>query len=177
MKLNIIPYLIIVFSGILFQSCIHKSNRKDKIIEMVGMKEYTRIMNMSAIDFDQSEDGFRKHWRNYDLIRLIIPEFIEVNQVPEDETKLMHWHLGQMHASNDHTAEAIAEMKLSYNGNNITWDSYVKGTIAFLEKDKPALLESITALRNQENKMNIQILEHMLDHFEMSYKDASQSQR
>lgn len=178
-KLNemnkIINLLVLLAITIVFTNCNSTSNNKTVIIDIVGSEEYNRLMSMPSFDFDQSEDGFRKHWRNYDLIKLVIPEYIKVNKVPDEETKLMHWHLGQMHASNDQVQDALSEMKLSFRGNDKTWDSYVKGTIAFIEKDKTSLNNAIDTLKSQDNQMNLQILEHMLKHFGKSYKEASNS--
>ncbi len=174
MKRICILHLSVYLFTLITLSCAQEKN-KEKITTILNTEEYTRLMTMTPYDFDQAEDGFRKHWRNYELIRLLIPEYIEVNQLSANESGNLHWHLGQMHASNDNTEEAIAEMKLSYRGDHVTWDSYVKGTIAFLEKDRTSLLQALDTLRKQENQMNIQILENMIKNFGKTYKEASNS--
>ena len=142
------------------------------MVNSVGEEEYDRLMNLSMDDFDQSPDGFRKHSADYDLIKYLIPEYIEFNALSKGESRNLHWHLGQMYAINNNSDAAIEEMKQSYVDGSKTWECYVNGTIAFLQKDKAALMESLEALSQQENQMNIEFLEKFVTNFEASYKEA-----
>ena len=63
-------------------------------------------------------------------------------------------------------------MNLAYEGGSLTWQSYVKGTIAFLERDKSTLEESIRTIAEQENQMNIEILEKLLKYYDRPYAEA-----
>jgi hypothetical protein len=145
---------------------------RSKIVEEIGSEEYTRIMNLSLDDFDQSSEGFRQYSGNYELTCLLIPEYISVNKLSAGQSRNLHWHLGQVHAFNNNYEDAISEMKQSYTGGSLTWASYVTGTIAFLEKDEAALKEALRVLGEQENQMNIEILEKFVKYFDKSYAEA-----
>jgi len=146
--------------------------RRAGIVEKLGEEGYYRLMQLSLEDFDQSSTGFRSHSGDYDLICLLIPEYIEVNGLPEAQSRNLRWHLGQIHAFNDNNKDAVAEMEKSYAGGSESWKSYVRGTIAFLEGDKPALKQALETLAEQEYQMNIDVLERLLEHFDGSYFDA-----
>ena len=163
------PILLFLMSFIIF-SCTKES--KGLILEHLNEEEYNRLMSMPSFDFDQSAEGFRKYSSNYELTCLLVPEFIKVNQLTDREAGNLHWHLGQIHAFKGNKEAAISEMNQSYRGDFATWDSYVKGSIAFLEKDKASLQEALDTLRNQENQMNIEFLEKFVTHFNKSYAEA-----
>ncbi len=163
--------LILVFLSSLVMFSCSKEN-KDLILEHLNEEEYNRLMSMPSFDFDQSADGFRKYSNNYELTCLLVPEFIKVNKLSDREAGNLHWHLGQIHAFKGEKDAAISEMKQSYRGDFVTWDSYVKGSIAFLENDKASLQEALDTLRNQENQMNIEFLEKFITHFDKSYAEA-----
>ena len=63
-------------------------------------------------------------------------------------------------------------MNQSYDGGLLFWECYVKGTIAFLQQDKPTLVEALETLRKQENQMNIEFLEKFERHFGEPYWKA-----
>ena len=144
----------------------------DSISKITGVGEYYRLMDLSLDDFDQSWEGFRKHSDNYELVSLIIPEYLEVNGISGARSRNLHWHLGQIHAFNGNYESAIKEMKQSFEGGSPTWAAYVSGSIAFLERDKAALEEALGQLESQENQMNIEILRSFVRNFEMSYAEA-----
>ena len=151
-----------------------KKQEKDKsaIIKILGTGEYERLMGLSVHEFDQTSEGFRQYSGNYELVSLIIPEYIGVNGLSLRESRNLHWHMGQIHAFNGYSEDAIREMKQSFEGGTVTWSCYVNGTIAFLEKDKASLLEALVTLKEQENQMNIEILERFLKYFDASYAEA-----
>jgi hypothetical protein len=173
MTLKQLILTLILLNLLVISGCSRTS--KEKITEIIGEDEYSRLMNMSAYDFDQSPDGFRQYSDDYYLISFLIPEYISVNQVSEGKSRNMHWHMGQMHAFYGNYEKAIIEMKQSYSGGTVSWANYVSGSIAFLEKDRVALLESMIALKEQENQMNIEILEKFLNNFDKSYNEAYNS--
>ena len=175
--LKILQILLITIS---LTSCGYPQGNKDSqngnkaIIEKaIGAKEYTRLMGLSLDDFDQSNIGFRQYTDNYELICLIIPEYINISKISINQSANLHWHLGQMHAFNQNIEKAIAEMEQSnLDSKPIYWKCYVEGTIAFLKKDKPKLLESLETLRQQDNQMNIRFLEKFVKYFDKSYREA-----
>ena len=146
---------IIFITCIAILSC--SPGHKTEIVNAIGQDEYARLMTSSIDLFDQSSEGFRQYSDNYALVSLLIPEYIEVNQLSDEESRNLHWHMGQIHAFNGYEQEAIAEMKQSYAGGSITWKCYVDGSIAFLQQD---------------NQMNIEILEKFVKYFDKSYMEA-----
>lgn len=160
-----------ILSAFTILSC-YSPTKEQLIIEKIGATEYSQLMTLSLDDFDQSEKGFRQYSNDYELVSLLIPEYIEVNQLVPRQSRNLHWHLGQIHAFNDNAQAAILEMQQSYIGDHPTWDSYVKGSIAFLKKDKPKLLEALETLRQQDNQMNLEFLEKFVKHFDKSYAEA-----
>jgi len=61
------------------------------------------------------------------------------------------------------------------NSSPIFWKCYVEGSIAFLEKDKPKLLEALELLKKQDNQMNIEFLEKFLKYCDKPYKEVYSS--
>jgi len=146
---------------------------RETIERCVGDQEYTRLMHLSLDDFDQSFEGFRKYSDNYELLCLLIPEYIQVQDLSIYEAANLHWHLGQIHAFEGNVAKAIGEMQQSnLETSPIFWKCYVEGSIAFLEHDKPKLMQSLALLREQENQMNIEFLEKFVRHFDKPYWEA-----
>jgi len=170
MKSRIVLPLIIS----LFSICAvwGAGDRTAEIKAILGVDEYAALMQLSLDEFDQTPAGFRQYTGNYELVRLVIPEYIAVNELDDRQSRNLHWHLGQIHAFNKHPKEAIAEMKQSYEGGSVTWASYVKGSIAFLEKDMESLKAALATLEAQENQMNIQFLRKFIVHFNKSYSEA-----
>lgn len=148
-----------------------RPDRKAAIEKIVGAAEYNRLMGLSKYDFDQSANGFRQYSDNYELLRLLLPEYLAVNELSESQQSGLHWHLGQIHALNDNVEEAIAEMKQATYGP-LFWKCYVEGSIAFLERDKAKLIESLELLKKQDNQMNIEFLEKFVKYFDRSYREA-----
>ncbi len=168
--------IIMVTAGLSLYSQSGNNDIQENRVEIektIGAKEYTRLMELSIDEFDQSNVGFRLYSDNYALICLLIPEYIYLNNLSVYEAANLHWHLGQMHAFNDNIEKAINEMELSVTElSSIYWKCYVEGTIAFLNKDKTRLTESLETLKKQENQMNIEFLEKFVTHFNEQYWDA-----
>ena len=162
--------LLTTFFSLLLLSCT--LNQQKQVVEQIGQDEYNRIMSLSLDDFDQSYEGFRQYGDQYDLVSMIIPEYIRVNKLNDRESRNLHWHLGQIHAFNDNYVDAIKEMRQSYSGGSKSWECYVSGSIAFLERDKEALKSALEILSQQENQMNIEFLEKFVKYFDQSYFDA-----
>ena len=170
MKTQFTISIFIALCAFTFLSC--QQGNKAKISEIIGEEEYTRLMALSLDGFDQSAEGFRQYSDNYELMCLLIPEYIVVNELPASHSRNLHWHLGQIHAFNDNYEAAITEMKQAFEGGSLTWACYINGSIAFLEKDKAALQEALETLQKQDNQMNIEILEKFVKYFDRSYAEA-----
>jgi hypothetical protein len=168
-RIIILTSLLISF---LFSASVEAQD-KDKIISIIGTEEYQRQMSLSLDDFDQSYEGFRQYSDDYNLVKILIPEYIAVNNLSASVSTTLHWHLGQIHAFNGEYVKAINEMKQSkFDGSPVYWNCYVDGSIAFLERDKNALEENLRILEQQENQMNIEFLEKFVKYFDKPYWEA-----
>ena len=109
---------------------------------------------MLALDLDSFDQDFDGGWRKVaedgdcvlvaaDLIR----DYIDHH---ESEARLLIFHEGQMRARGGQTARAIELLRdtKEREGENVYfgWNEYVDATIAFLEKDRNALLAAREAL-------------------------------
>jgi len=148
------------------------AGHKAEIVKVLGEEEYTRLMGLTLDDFDQSYDGFRQYSDDYELVSMLIPEYISENRLTAIQSRNLHWHLGQIHAFNQNYQDAVREMKQSYEGGSTTWRCYVDGSIAFLERDRVALQRALNTLSEQENQMNLEVLEKLLKYFDRSYLEA-----
>ncbi len=170
LKQTLLQYTILVILGFILNSC--QESDKDIIVKSIGESEYERIINLTIDEFDQSSVGFRQYANQYELINLIIPHFITKNSISDKEARNLHWYLGQIHAFNNNYEDAISEMQQSYLEGSISWNCSVRGTKAFLEKDKETLQKSLDTLGQQENIMNIEFLDKFVEHFDKSYRSA-----
>nr|WP_321232743.1 hypothetical protein [uncultured Psychroserpens sp.] len=167
---NQLTTLTLILIAFLIIAC--DRNEKLLIVDSIRIGEYNRLMSLPLDEFDQSSQGFRKHSGDYELVRMLIPEYIKVNKLTSTQSRNLRWHLGQLHAFRENYKAAIAEWEQAYEGGSKTWECYVTGSIAFLEKDKPKLREAIQVLKRQDNQMNLSILERFLKHFNASYTKA-----
>jgi hypothetical protein len=141
-------------------------------------------MSLAYDDFDQSEGkGFRAlasvgcEKQAADLI----VEYIRVNQASQSS---LRWHVAQLRASSGESTEAIrfARSVLNENedlaANPLRWNDYVLATIAFLEKDKPALLTHRDNVAKGKadyfgNELNLRLLDSLVKYFDKDYAYAT----
>lgn len=96
------------------------------------------------------------------------------------QARVLYWHAGQVYAALSQTELAVARFKKSYNSNEknddkLKWNSYVKGSIAFLEHDFKALIVARDELRKADKiqpNPNLKFLEAFVRCFNKSYKEA-----
>lgn len=110
------------------------------------------MMTLSQQAFDQDMTG---GWRELlmrgceaeaaDLIR----DWRETNK-PERNASILYWHEGQLRADLGQSAAAIAlferSRKTVEEDRGMGWNLYVDGSIAFLQRDRPAFDKSHAAL-------------------------------
>ena len=161
-----------VFSLLVLMAFSCDGDDKNKLLEILGVEKHDQLMKLSLDEFDQSPFGFRKYAGDYDLVQLLIPEYIRTNQLSEQKSRNLHWHLGQIHAFNENYQKAIRQMEQSYAGGSDTWKCYVDGSIAFLKEDKGALMDAVGALSQQDNQMNLEFLEKFVKYFDLTYTEA-----
>ena len=119
--------------------------------------EYTRLMALPQHDFDQDMDG---GWRAIayedgceSVAGYLIEDYIVKYDIkPHADNDILFWHVGQMHANADNYERAKLFFSKSYEPglspeeHGYEWALYAEGTIAFLDKDRPALEEAIDRL-------------------------------
>jgi hypothetical protein len=122
---------------------------------------------MLALDEQAFDQDFTGGWRTLqreecwlvaaDLIR----DFRKANS---PNSKILFWHEGQMRAFAGQTEPAILLFETTREPVNdvFGWNLYVDATIAFLNKDKPALLKARATLAKIPKPQNV----------DLSFKDA-----
>ena len=87
--------------------------------------------------------------------------------------------MSQLQASAGKYPAAVRAFKKSLapddaNSGVMVWNDYVPGTIAFLERDRQALMRHSDALaaRMIVSDLNLKMLNQLLERFEKSYEDA-----
>lgn len=98
------------------------------------------------------------------------------------QARILYWHAGQVYAMQDLTDLAIVRFKKSYNSeekadDKFKWNAYVKGSIAFLERDMSSLIEARDELKSASTdaRQNLKILESFIRCFKKNYKEAYNS--
>lgn len=125
-------------------------------------------------DFDQPPNSpWRKeaHAGNYAKAAQMIEGWLKDNSNSLDRYQLsvLIWHAGQMWAFANDYKRAKAAMVKSHTGEK-DWDSYVDGTIAFMENDKDRLAKIIDS--NVVDEPNQGILRGLLEKIGQSYSKA-----
>lgn len=98
----------------------------------------------------------------------------------------LRWHIAQLRASHGAYSEAIRYARSSLieeekaAGIPLRWNDYVLATIAFLEKDRQALITHRDRVADgvedhAGNAMNLRLLDALIEHFDASYSEAMQS--
>ena len=118
----------------------------------VDAVEFERLMDLSFRAFDQDMNGGWRSVQKRDGCERSAGELIKSYIVYSradisDSVRTLRWHAGQMFATADHTTEALALFKAARAvkaGKDL--DLYAQATIAFLERDKAALIAARNAL-------------------------------
>lgn len=143
-------------------------------------------LSLSYQEFDQTmgsgfraldEKGCTRHAAD------LIEAYIEATGAGKSS---LRWHIAQLRASHGDYAEAIEYARASLLEEDkaasipLRWNDYVLATIAFLEKDREALIRHRDRMAEgvdeyQGNAMNLRLIDAMIKHFYASYADAMQS--
>lgn len=134
--------------------------------------------------FDQTENsGFRvlaAMGCNKEAADLI-EEYMRVNRSTGSS---LRWHVAQMRATAGDTkaairwAKSVLTEKEDFAKDPFRWNDYVLATIAFLERDKKALLlhrNNVAAGKEAYfgNELNLRLLDSLVKHFDNDYKYAT----
>lgn len=119
--------------------------------------ERARLLALDEEAFDQDMDG---GWRAVaapgpacftPAAELILAYVEQHGEAALERPTLAYWHAGQMFAMAGETERALTEFRRSYQDatdNEMAgmWNRYADGTIAFLERDREALIAARDAL-------------------------------
>ncbi|WP_300532174.1 hypothetical protein [Maricaulis sp.] len=119
--------------------------------------EHARLMALDEDAFDQDMQGGWRAVANqgpdcFIPAAELIQDYVALHGAANlQRPGLAHWHAGQMFAMAGETERALPELRLSYrpendNEMNAMWNRYADGTIAFLERDRDALIAARNAL-------------------------------
>lgn len=99
------------------------------------------------------------------------------------EQSSLRWHIAQLRATHGDYDEATRYARASLSDNEdlsehpLRWNDYVLATIAFLEKDRDALITHRNRVaegvdEHRGNAMNLRLLDALIEHFDLSYDEA-----
>lgn len=153
---------------------------------VVNEAERAQLMTLDYKNFDQNlpEGGWRKFGHCQQIAASLLDEYLNRNgnQMTEWQANTVRWHAGQMHAMIDDYPTALQRFERTFLSEKtpelIGWNHYVRATIAFLKKDRPALIEARDGLANRPDqiaRMNLRIVESFVRCFERPYKEAYNS--
>jgi hypothetical protein len=125
------------------------------------------LLSLSPHEFDQTENG----WRNLPALEAaeLIEKYLELNsdKFPEIGSPTIYtvrFHAGQCFASagEEYYSKAVYWMRGAIGKNSPLWDPYVRGSIAFLERDTEALKHEITIYKKYIEAENEEIQKHWI---------------
>lgn len=122
----------------------------------VDEDEFYRLIGLSYRDFDQDFDG---GWRAIDYkdgckiaAQNMLKSYLTYHAYKhQSERSMLMWHTGQVLAGDNKYDEAVKYFRQTYkSGDHSTeWNLYVDATLAFLRKDKSALISARDTLALQ----------------------------
>jgi len=143
------------------------------------------LLQLPFEKFDQDLNGGWRPIENngcHELVLDLIVTYLNIHKenLMKWQINILIWHSGQIYALNDNYIEAIERFKKTINRDEpqddaFKWNAYVKGSIAFLEKDKNALKLAINDLEKATNPnsiINLNILKSFDRCFNRPYREA-----
>ena len=55
--------------------------KKDSVVKSIGIDKFSRVVGLDPNDFDQNDDGLCKFSGNYELVPLVVLEYLEANEL------------------------------------------------------------------------------------------------
>jgi hypothetical protein len=198
----------LVFLGIcLISACASKGDMKDIRTpqgQCLTQQEEERLLALDQLAFDQDLSGGGAGWRAIAAktgceitAANLIRDYRERHSAKDS---VIYWHEGQLRAfGNDYPSAVvlIEKSKKPIEQDGAGWNLYVDATIAFLKRDKPALLlarstlstvkappglqlkDGVLAIPNNSGKPikmrwppNIDVVDGLIKCFKKSYRDA-----
>jgi hypothetical protein len=150
----------------------------------------SKLLSQDLATFDQSPQGWRElafkgaacHRETADLIaeyRKLRPEVMKTNI----NSYLLYWHEGQTRAfmgENQQARGLFEQSRVPHIPVFKAWNIYVDATVAFLDRDRDALLNARTRLaelppeagKPGSKPMNLDVVDGLVRCFDRSYADA-----
>ena len=137
---------------------------------------HTDFFTLSPYDFDQTDLGWRAldaQGEYLEAARLVGAYIVQNKQHILKQNKVslqtIHFHAGQEYAMSGETfyKDAVDHFCQAYKSKS-NWDSYVKGTVAFLERDATELAIQAQHLNDSaaidpQQKPNAKLLSNLLE--------------
>ena len=124
----------------------------------VDAAEFDRLLALDQAAFDQDFDGGWRAVASGEGCRLAAATLIEAYLLhsrpsPPPSPLLLRWHAGQMLAMAGQVERSLAYFEGAYergdDPDTVAWNLYVEGTLAFLRRDRDALVAAREALAAQ----------------------------
>lgn len=143
--------------------------------------EFQALLKLDYRAFDQNlpDGGWRAILDDVEAGKVLDSYSIQNSEnLKPWQARTILWHAGQAYAMANLTDVALARFRKSYDpdvkpNDTFKWNSYVKGSIAFLEQDIKGLIEARDEMRAANpSSPNLKILEAFVRCFKKSYKEA-----
>jgi hypothetical protein len=143
--------------------------------------EFQALMALDYQAFDQTppDGGWRGIVDNVDAGKTLDAYRVHhLDTLVDWQARVITWHAGQVYAMADLKELGVARFKKSFNpaepaDDQFKWNAYVRGSIAFLEKDKATLIKARDeVLKADPENVNGKLLAAFVRCFDKSYKEA-----
>ena len=121
--------------------------------------ERERLLSLDFNSFDQSqEDGWRPWgYKECDeVVETLIGEYVtrHATTLMPRQKAILRFHAGQILSFGGREQDALVYFRQSYEaedtaGTMVDWNAYVDATIAFIEKDRPAVEAALARIMQQ----------------------------
>jgi hypothetical protein len=191
---NSLNFGILIF-GLLVTSCSYAQVQNENAELVTAQNRYQvkcemtpeqkdALLKLDYKSFDQTlpDGGWRKYQACEELTRDLVDAYTQKHfaTLEKQQRDVLIWHSGQLSGFLGDYPRAIASMEQTFRDTEkstdaFLWNPYAKATIAFLKKDKPALLSERKKLARGSspyNHMNLRKVDALVRCFESSYQAA-----
>lgn len=178
--------ILILFLFFPFVACAQTPSKGSDQQERCAISDAEReaFLSLDYNSFDQSLPN--GGWRKFDLCPKLARELIDAYTMRHADTlqkqqwDVLVWHSGQLAASMGDYSDAIAKMQQTFKPNEkptdaFLWNPYAKATIAFLKRDRGALVSERNKLGrglSPYNRINLRKVDSLIRCFNSSYQEA-----
>jgi hypothetical protein len=166
------------YAGFLGWALLFVLGLNAKVVRADGACAYdkAKLMALDEPRFDQGSSGWRAIGEKPGCEAIAADLIRDYRELHGDESFILFWHEGQLRAIAGDYQQAIILMTRSRRRIAVDmtgWNQYVDATIAFLQKNKPALLAARTRLVEvQPQSLNLDVVGGLIRCFSKSYGAA-----